>query len=66
MFDLKEIAPATYLMKKMGGMLVPGLIIATEENTRVQFDDPHTDILTGETGLDFTIPQDDARILLKQ
>jgi hypothetical protein len=42
------------------------VIIATGENARVQFDDPHTDILTGETGLDFTIPQNDARILLKQ
>lgn len=31
MFNLKKIAPATYLMEKEGGMLVPGLIVATEE-----------------------------------
>lgn len=31
MFNLKKIAPATYLMEKEVGMLVPGLIIATEE-----------------------------------
>lgn len=31
MFNLKKIGPATYLMEKEGGMLVPGLIIATEE-----------------------------------
>jgi hypothetical protein len=42
------------------------VIIATEENTRAQFDDPHTDILTGETGFDFIVPKDDARILLRQ
>lgn len=30
MFNLKKIAPATYLMEKEGGMHVPGLIIATE------------------------------------
>jgi hypothetical protein len=42
------------------------VIIATEENARVQFGDPHTDILTGETGLDFIIPKTDARILIKR
>ncbi len=31
MYKLKKIAPATYLMEKEGGMLVPGIIIATEE-----------------------------------
>jgi len=31
MYNLKKIAPATYLMEKEGGMLVPGLVIATEE-----------------------------------
>ncbi len=31
MFDLKEIAPATYLLPQEKGMKVPGLIIATDE-----------------------------------
>lgn len=31
MSDLKKIAPATYLMEKENAMLVPGLVIATEE-----------------------------------
>lgn len=31
MSDLKKIAPATYLLEKEGGMLVPGLVIATPE-----------------------------------
>ncbi|MBS0629232.1 MAG: RtcB family protein [Verrucomicrobia bacterium] len=31
MYNLKKIGPATYLMEKEAGMLVPGLIIATEE-----------------------------------
>ncbi len=31
MFDLQEIAPATFLMPKKAGMRVPGLIIATQE-----------------------------------
>lgn len=31
MYNLKKIAPATYLMEKEAGMNVPGLIIATEE-----------------------------------
>jgi len=31
MFNLKKIAEATYLMPQEGGMLVPGLVIATEE-----------------------------------
>lgn len=31
MFDLKKIAPATYLMEKRPGMNVPGLVIATDE-----------------------------------
>ena len=31
MYNLKKIAPATYLMEKEPGMNVPGLIIATEE-----------------------------------
>lgn len=30
MSDLKKIAPATYLLPQTGGMLVPGLVIATE------------------------------------
>lgn len=34
MFNLKKIAPATYHMEKEEGMLVPGLIIATEELMR--------------------------------
>ena len=55
-------AEGTYRRDFTGGVV----IIATGENTRVQFDAPHTDVLTGETGLDFTIPRDDARILLKQ
>jgi tRNA-splicing ligase RtcB (3'-phosphate/5'-hydroxy nucleic acid ligase) len=31
MFNLKKLAPATYLLPKEGAMKVPGLIIATEE-----------------------------------
>ncbi len=31
MYNLKKIAPATYLMEKRPGMNVPGLIIATED-----------------------------------
>jgi len=31
MYKLKKIAPATYLMEKEAEMLVPGLVIATEE-----------------------------------
>lgn len=31
MFDQKEIKPATYLIPKEGGMLVPGLLIGTEK-----------------------------------
>ena len=31
MFNLQKKAPATYLLPQEGGMLVPGLIIATEE-----------------------------------
>ena len=31
MFDLEKIGPATYLVPKLGEMLVPGLVIATEE-----------------------------------
>jgi tRNA-splicing ligase RtcB len=31
MYELKKIAPATYELPKKGNMLVPGLIIATEE-----------------------------------
>lgn len=31
MYNLKKIAPATYLMEKGPGMNVPGLVIATEE-----------------------------------
>lgn len=31
MFDLKEIAPCTYLLPQEGGMKVPGLIIASAE-----------------------------------
>jgi len=31
MFNLKKVAPATYVMEKKEGMRVPGLIIATEE-----------------------------------
>ena len=30
MYELKKIAPSTYLLPKEGGMLVPGLIIANE------------------------------------
>lgn len=30
MFNLQKIKPATYLLPKEGGMLVPGLVIATE------------------------------------
>ena len=41
MFDLKEIAPATYLLEQTGGMHVPGLIIATEEIMhKVEFERP--------------------------
>lgn len=36
MFNLKKIAPATYLMEKEGDMLVPGLIIATDEIMNVE------------------------------
>ena len=42
------------------------VIIAAEKDTSVQFDDPHTDVLTAEDGVDFAIPAGDARILLKQ
>jgi tRNA-splicing ligase RtcB len=31
MFNFKQIAPATYEIPKEGGMLVPGLVIATQE-----------------------------------
>src|SRR3990172_6776812 len=31
MFNLKKIAPATYLLEKEPGMIVPGLIIASDE-----------------------------------
>jgi hypothetical protein len=55
-------AEGMYRRDFAGGVVV----IATGESTRVQFDAPHTDVLTGETGLDFAIPRDDARILLKQ
>ncbi|NGX47469.1 MAG: RNA-splicing ligase RtcB [Chlamydiae bacterium] len=41
MFKLKKIGPATYLMEKEEGMLVPGLIIATEEiMTEIDFERP--------------------------
>lgn len=41
MSKLKEIAPATYLMEKEGGMLVPGLIIASDEiMNEAEFDRP--------------------------
>ncbi|NGX39429.1 MAG: RNA-splicing ligase RtcB [Chlamydiae bacterium] len=41
MFDLKEIAPATFEMKQEGEMLVPGLIIATQELIdQIDFDRP--------------------------
>lgn len=36
MFNLKKIGPATYLMEKEGGMLVPGLIIATDQIMNVE------------------------------
>lgn len=41
MFDLKQIAPATYLLPKKEGMRVPGLIIATEKLIEeIDFDKP--------------------------
>lgn len=41
MFNLKKIAPATYLMEQEAGMLVPGLIVATEEIMKqIDFEKP--------------------------
>lgn len=41
MYNLKKIAPATYLMPQEEGMRVPGLIIATEEIMReIDFAEP--------------------------
>jgi len=41
MFKLKKIAPATYLMEQEAGMLVPGLIVATEEIMKqIDFEKP--------------------------
>lgn len=62
MFELKQMAPATYLLPKTGGMRVPGLIIATEELLHeIEIDRPLQQVanvahLTGIVGYSIAMP----------
>lgn len=40
------------------------ILIATDQPAQVSFETPHRDIFTGESGTEFTVYQDDARILI--
>ncbi len=62
MSKLKKIAPATYLLEKEGGMLVPGLVVASEEIMQEEaFDEPLKQVrnvahLPGITGYSIAMP----------
>lgn len=61
MYNLKKIAPATYLMAQESGMLVPGLIIATEELLQEELEQPLTQLrnvafLPGVVGYSIAMP----------
>jgi len=40
-------------------------VLASEESVSVSFDVPHIDIATGESGTEFMVPADDARIFVR-
>ena len=41
------------------------VVVAAERDAVVSLRDRHVDVVTGETGLDFAVPQGEARILLR-